>query len=548
MKRWKVLSLIAILIVAAGWKFWLLWMDVFPFNSDEAVVALMARHILAGERPLFFYGQAYMGSLDAYLVAAGFSLLGQHVWVIRAIQTLLYLATIITTVWIGHLALGSMEIGLVAGCLMAIPTVNVTLYTTVSLGGYGEALLIGNLILIAGFSFLLNLKKIADNGQFLGLNKNWQMALVLGFLIGLGFWANALTIIYSIPVGIAIAWWLVKQHQNVRIRPIPIIVLPGLAGFGLGSLPWWIYAIQPGPKNLLIELTGSAVAVEKVSWLSRVVNHLIYYFVLGGTVTLGLRPPWEVRWLVVYLIPIVLIFWGWVIYFWAKQLRIGNRNRVGYALLAGVFLTMAAGYIFTSFGVDPSGRYFIPLAVPLSLVASGFITSLSSKISKIVLPCLVLLLVGFNGVGTWQCAQRFPPGITTQFDLSTAIDHRQDNKLIEFLLANGEYYGYSNYWVSYPIAFLSQERLVFLPGLPYHQDLRYTTRDDRYAPYRELVNNSTQVAYITTNNPALDQLLIRALNQKNITWLEKRIGDYHIFYHLSAPFRLVELQLGEFQQ
>ncbi len=51
----------------------------------------MARHILGGERPIFFYGQAYMGSLDAWLVAAGFWFFGQQVWVIRFVQILLYL-------------------------------------------------------------------------------------------------------------------------------------------------------------------------------------------------------------------------------------------------------------------------------------------------------------------------------------------------------------------------------------------------------------------------------------------------------------------------
>jgi hypothetical protein len=54
-------------------------MNAVPFNADEAIVALMARHILQGERPIFFYGQAYMGSLDAYLVALGFLLFGQQI-------------------------------------------------------------------------------------------------------------------------------------------------------------------------------------------------------------------------------------------------------------------------------------------------------------------------------------------------------------------------------------------------------------------------------------------------------------------------------------
>ena len=61
----------------------------FPFHSDEAIVALMARHILQGQWPAFFYGQAYMGSLDAALVALGFAAFGEHVAVIRWIQALL---------------------------------------------------------------------------------------------------------------------------------------------------------------------------------------------------------------------------------------------------------------------------------------------------------------------------------------------------------------------------------------------------------------------------------------------------------------------------
>src|SRR5664279_1843929 len=86
---------ILLVVIASGWKAILQTAAVVPFNADEAIVALMARHILGGERPVFFYGQSYMGSLDAFLVAAGFLIFGQQVWVIRLIQGLLYLATII---------------------------------------------------------------------------------------------------------------------------------------------------------------------------------------------------------------------------------------------------------------------------------------------------------------------------------------------------------------------------------------------------------------------------------------------------------------------
>ena len=39
-------------------------------EPDEAVVGLMAKHISEGrELPVFYYGQPYLGSLEAFLVA-----------------------------------------------------------------------------------------------------------------------------------------------------------------------------------------------------------------------------------------------------------------------------------------------------------------------------------------------------------------------------------------------------------------------------------------------------------------------------------------------
>ena len=121
-------------MVGLALKLALVAADAFPFNSDEAIVGLMARHILNGQWPAFFYGQAYMGSLDASLAAFGFAILGEAVWVIRLLQALLYVATIITTAALGWSIYRSAWVAWVAAALLAIPTVNVMLYTTVSLG------------------------------------------------------------------------------------------------------------------------------------------------------------------------------------------------------------------------------------------------------------------------------------------------------------------------------------------------------------------------------------------------------------------------------
>ena len=51
------------------------------------------------------------------------------------------------------------------------------------------------------------------------------------------------------------------------------------------------------------------------------------------------------------------------------------------------------------------------------------------------------------------------------------------------------------------------------------------------------------MAYITTNNPALDKFLRSAFSKLGITREEKQIGDFHIYYKLSKAVRPEELNL-----
>jgi 4-amino-4-deoxy-L-arabinose transferase-like glycosyltransferase len=528
------------LFLAASWKAYLLFRDVFPFNADEAVVALMARHILAGEHPAFFYGQAYMGSLDSYLVAAGFIIFGQHVWVIRLVQTLLYFGTIITTVFIGTSIFKSYRIGLFSALLLAVPTVNVTLYTTISLGGYGEALLLGNLIILLGNKFYEQIEN-ADC-----INKCWLkgcgIPIFFGGFVGCGLWANGLTLVYSIPVILILLYILKKNSsKNPEIRQIPYLLF-SLVGFFLGSLPWWLYAINNGGFQLLSELMGEAVNLEQGYYLARVINHLVNFLLLGVPVIFGLRPPWEIRLLFWPLIPFIVIFWSSIVTNYLFLIWKTKRIPIIYLSLLGVVLTLFSGFILTSFGVDPSGRYFLPLAIPLSLMAAEAITRLVKSWRWQI--ALLALVIVYNIAGTIQCANRRLPGLTTQYYPPSILDHQFDQELINFLQEKGENYGFTNYWVSYPLAFLSKETLIFTPKLPYHLDFKYTTRYNRYAPYNTLVETSSRVAYITSNHPELDKLIIFNFKQKGIIWQEKTIGNYHIFYDLSRPIKPEELGLG----
>lgn len=537
-KRIYPLVIAGLVLAAAAWKLVFLLKGVVPFNSDEAIVALMARHILQGERPVFFYGQAYMGSLDAFLVAGGFQLFGQHVWVIRLVQAMLYMGIVLTTILIGREAFGSFRTGLLAGLLLAVPTVNVTLYTTASLGGYGEALLLGSLSLLV--AIILKRRWVEQDSVAFP----WVGFLIWGVLAGFGLWANGLSLVFSAPSGLYLAWAFFYYRRKWFGR---FFLLAG-PGFLLGSMPWWLYAAANGPDRLIRELFGSAVAVEQTSWLARTGAHLVSFLLLGVSVTFGLRPPWNVQWLVLPVLPFVLIFWLGVVWFlfraaWRTRRHEGIYGFTAeYALLCGVIVTLLAGFLFTAFGVDPSGRYFLPLAIPLALAAARAVQTFTRRGWQAI--ALVLMVVGYNLGGTIQSGLNFPPGLTTQFYEPTIIDHRADAVLIAFLRDQGETRGYSNYWVAYPLAFQSSEDLLFIPRLPYHLDMRYTPRDDRYAPYTQIVAQSSRVAYITTRNPALDETLRARFAQQGITWEEQKIGDYRVYYHLSRIVRPEDIRLG----
>src|SRR5439155_26067813 len=64
-----------IILIVQGWP---------ATDSDERTAALMARHIAyRGEYPIFFYGQGYLGSFDAYLASILLHLLGPSFFVLR---------------------------------------------------------------------------------------------------------------------------------------------------------------------------------------------------------------------------------------------------------------------------------------------------------------------------------------------------------------------------------------------------------------------------------------------------------------------------------
>ena len=514
-RRFRILYFALIIVAAAAFKLMLLAMNAVPFNGDEGVVALMARHILQGERPIFFYGQVYLGSIDAWLVALSFSIFGQSVLAIRLAQLALFIGTLVTTYLVAR-RMGLTEwASRVALVLLALPPTLLTLYTTATLGGYGETLLLGNvLILIA-----------------IGLSQTvtpWQHTLrylLFGLVAGFAFWTFPLILIYLIPISIGL---LVRQ----RWRAWRGYALAGL-GLLVGSAPWWLALIQSGGA-LIAELTGSAVAssVAAPTWVASLAIRLLNFFLFGASAWFGLRYPWSADFVLPALGLLVL-----AIYFGALVHAVRRGPRILWGMIGVLLLT----FLLTPFGGDPSGRYFLPLYLPLVIFTARLLQWICNE-KKMFGALLLILILGYNVTGTLSAASQ-PPGLTTQFDPVTWIDHRYDQALIDFLLAHGETRGYTNYWVQTPIAFLSNEQVISAARLPYHLNLGYTRRDDRYPPYSQAVAEAPRAFYITTNHPTLDALIRDRLTGLNVSFQEQTLGNYHVFFALSRKVTPEDLEI-----
>lgn len=517
-RRWLGL-LAAFTLLTVGVRGLGLYLDAVPFNGDEAVVALMARHILQGARPVFFYGQAYMGSLDAWLVAGAFALWGEQVWAVRAVQVMLAVLTGWVSAGLVWQIYRSPQMVALTLAWLAVPPVVGVLYSTVTLGGYGEVALLGALCL------WLTVRLVQ------GVGGRWQWA-ALGLAGGVGFWAFPLVGVYLLPC--ALMLW--------RVRPARWWALAG-AMFALGSAPWWWFTVQNGLVTVQ-EMTGSAIAgATAPAPAQAVAQHALNFALFAPTVIIGARPPWSAEMLAWPLAPLAGLVYGAAALYQIHLARSRAPRPMGHGVLGGLTWTTALAFVFTPFGADPSGRYFLPLLLPVALSVAEL--ARAARARGRWWPALILgVAVTYHLAGLVQAVFTYPPGLTTQFYPPARVNMRALPALMDFLHAVDETRGYSAYWVSTPLAFRSQETLIFDARLPYHLDMRYTPRDSRYPPYTALVNASDRVAYITVNHPALDARLRAGFADLGVTYREQALDEFRVFYALSRPVRPAELGLG----
>ncbi|MBI5586341.1 MAG: discoidin domain-containing protein [Deltaproteobacteria bacterium] len=497
-------GLVLILVLAAGLR-WLYL--IYPImDADQAINGVMARHILLGEFPLFFYGQEYCGSLENYLAAVVFLLFGASRFTLGLAIGLISLFLVL---FIFHLAsrILTRPQALVAALLAAVPSGYFAFTSVLARSAYIETPLLGVLLFIVV-------------GRILRGERRPVFYLLTGLLSGLGLWTHFLIVFYLAPAGLLL---LVKERGFTRDPRVPAILL---AGALLGGLPLWIYnTIHPlatwhflqgnpvhEPFQVSLEHFFSIRLPELLG--VRDIAGRGYYIPLASALVYGL----------------VLAGFLYLFLLGGKYLRRNVSGQRVFTPEMNLLLVLLFFYpwifSFSGFGAANTTRYLVPLypLIPVS-ISFLFFQLQEKRLGRIPAWILLGIFLACNAYGTYRVAVVFQPAQAREYQrkktIEKAVIHFLKEKQIRTVYV-------PDYWKAVPLTFVAREEIIFAQPLL-----------DRYPPYTGIVDRSRRPAYLLSGDaPAFEATLI-ALGGN---YQKKRIGDLWIFFDFTPPpYRYVPL-------
>ncbi len=473
---------------------------------DEALTGLMSLAILRGVPQVFYWGQPYLGAVDAYVAAAAFRVFGPSTFALRLGTAWVSLFWVWAGWRIGRRIAGE-RWGLLAGLQLAVPPIFLT-FMQLSNHAEGVALALGTVTLATAVRLVDPLP---------GQRQEWAWVL-LGLTAGLAWWTSQIA---TMLIGAA-ALGLLVARPGVLAGPGPYAAL-GL--FGLASLPFWAWNVQHEWATFrhLLEWGGPlpdfAGRIQNVA--GALVKSLRDTYWDGRAVPL---PPWasKLGWIVVgavYVPAIGLAMWRLIVWGW----RLGHRNRPWREPLDLVVLAFwftVALQLLTWFGTSGVIRYSLTFFGPLPLLVAAVLARLASvgRVGRGAAIALAGALIVFNVVTHVAFVQA-----------GAGMPVRPVDSVIAKLDALGVTACYADSRIAQVISFESTERVVCADynGLRNYAALRTVDR----------VEAPETVAIVTDRvmrSPEPRQM-VAALARIGATWEQTDAGHYVIFHHFVPP-------------
>ncbi|MGW0502658.1 hypothetical protein [Micromonospora sp. NPDC003241] len=490
----------------------LIALGVPPTNSDEATMGLAALHISRGEDfPVFFYGQSYMGTIEAYVAAPMFWLFGPSTVALRLPTLLFYLVFVVGMFALSRLIVGPWP-AVVTIAVLALGSDRVIKNQLIAAGGYPE--------ISPGAVWLILLAALLGLGML--RPRRWILTL-WGAVAGLLFWTHWLILPYLAAA--AAVLFLALRRSRGQGRGWPAWVL---LGFIVGAAPLlWHDLTSPLAESSLAVFLRQSDPGDAASVAARVSGGVLFGIPMGvGLCSPGRCEPWQVAWAVPYLALLaaagVLAVRGI-----RRSERDQFRNVVRLALVLAAVVSIVAYARSSAAAATPveSARYLSPLLIstpvvlwPLWRLTARLVAAADSRWRRrrrwaAVVPSAALL-------STMAVATS---GLMLHVPTVRAVEARRD-LLAAHLVQTGVSEVYADYWTCNRLTFATRERVRcavlnddLAPGL------------DRYLPYREAVATADRPAYVAPTPHALDDRLRAWLAGTRRSHQVTTVGDYHVY-------------------
>ena len=353
-RRLPLPTLLALLVgfAGVGYRLALLFADAPPTNSDEATMGLAALHIARGDGfPVWFYGQAYMGTLEAYLAAPLVALAGPSVLVLRVPTLALYALFLLLSWRLTRRLGGDRWYALLVVAVLALGADRVVKNQLIAGGGYPE-------LNPAGAALALLTVGLCLTGAGARLPRWAAWGLVAGVLL----WVDPLILPYVLTLG---ALLVARRWRELAGRAGVVLT----AALLLGAAPMLVDSIRHG-RNPVTAVLAAGGTGTPADWADRLHGALV----LGPPLAMGFCSPgrcatWQLWWAVVF--PVLLVLAAFTAWHTLRRTSGGpgspERVQAGVrlALLGGAAGVLGAYAVSNAAGQTPieSSRYLSCLAV-----------------------------------------------------------------------------------------------------------------------------------------------------------------------------------------
>lgn len=483
---------------------------------DEGTVGLMGLHAMQGEFPIFFYGQKFMGAIEAYLYGSFFLFVGPSPLTLELLPTLLSILFILLTYLLAK-RIFDFKVALCSTLLLALPPTFLMFWTHEARLHYSLILIFGNLI------FLLTHKILYERSP--APQRLTSVCILLGILIGISWWTNYLVIVYLLPaVGL-----IVYRDRGIIFRKE--FYLAFFFCF-LGSLPLWAF-------NFRHDLPILGVWESTKFSLTGLSFKLKALFANALPIILGFLPPLskDKFELIGYLILGSILLAALLFYIFRNKVGgiSGSSKTKGGELLILLLLSTTLIDLFAGYGSwlnEPCQRYLLPLYSAVPILVGFLLLGIWFK-SKPLAVFMTSLILFFNLAGNlkhtthpfrWKDTYTIYNGWII-FD-SVALGKYRDNEkkeagLIHFLKTNGYSYIYAGEELRKKLTFKSRESIIFSD--PYQEI---------YLKYADLVDGALNPAYLFEKEKPLFEDNLKAIGAQ---YRKINLGNGFILYGDFAP-------------